>query len=318
MNVKQKDHKVGIKYMEELSIEVMNSFVYIAVSNSKRVDWKTNISGWFTYVDREWSRFRNGNELDQFNEAPLGVWIKVSSPFFDVLQMADFYRRKTNGYFNPTLLSQMETIGYNQSFPFHSVPVQSFVPVSLDEEPFLFDAANCMVYKQTKSKVDLGGIGKGYAVEAAARWLQTNGRVSYGIVDGGGDMKVWSNGEKVWTIGVANPYNDEKEIARMKLKNGAIATSNRIYRSWTQGEKARHHILNGRTGMPVSTNIVQVTVISENCLLAEVGAKIGFLQEENEVKETISDILPNSNFYFVSDTGEKKVMEWRNGDVSGK
>lgn len=316
VNEKQKDRKEGMNNMEELSIEVMNSLVYIAISNCKKTDWKANISGWFTYVDREWSRFQNGNELYQFNEAPTGAWIKVSLPFFDVLQRADFYRRQTNSYFNPLLLSQMETIGYHQSFPFNSVPVQSIVPASQGEEPFLFDATNCMVYKQTESKVDLGGIGKGYAVEAAARWLQTNGRVSFGIVDGGGDLKVWSDGEKIWNIGIADPYNDKKEIAQIKLKNGAIATSNRIYRSWIQGKEERHHILNGRTGMPARTNIVQVTVISESCLSAEVGAKIGFLQEENELKKTISEILPNSNVYLVSDTGEKKLMEWRNGDVS--
>ncbi|WP_342431510.1 hypothetical protein [Neobacillus sp. FSL H8-0543] len=57
----------------------------------------------------------------------------------------------------------------------------------------------------------------------------------YGIVDGGGDMAMWSNGDKTWKIGVMDPFDEEKHIGFF-IKNGGIATSNIIYRSWMQGE----------------------------------------------------------------------------------
>ena len=67
--------------------------------------------------------------------------------------------------------------------------------------PFLFDPKQITVIRTSEGKVDLGGIGKGYTVQAAARWLKNIGGASAGMVDGGGDMTVWSDGLKEWKIG---------------------------------------------------------------------------------------------------------------------
>ena len=82
--------------------------------------------------------------------------------------------------------------------------------------------------------MDLGGIAKGYAVKAIAKWLKKYNHSKFGIVDGGGDIAVWSNGEKTWKIGVMDPFNKEKEIGSVEIQNGGIATSNIVYRSWWQ------------------------------------------------------------------------------------
>lgn len=298
--------------MEHLSMEIMNTSFYVAVSNCEK-SWKDEIRNWLLYVDQQWSRFQENNELHQLNEAKTGEWINVSPTFFDVIQKADLFRKQTNNLFNPMMLRQIQAHGYERSFPFNHRPEQSSIP-ALDHhvEPLLFDPVNLAIYKQEDVKVDLGGIGKGYAVESAARWLQTIGRCSSGIVDGGGDIKVWSHDGKIWSIGIADPYNKEEEIANIRLKNGAIATSNRVFRKWKQGEEEKHHILNGQTGRIAETNIIQATCVATNCLVAEVGAKVSFLVKAHERKSFLRNVDPLNKYLLVTDKSKMIKIEGRN------
>ena len=127
-------------------------------------------------------------------------------------------------------------------------------------------------------RFNLGGIGKGYAVESAASWLKQFAGATNGIVDGGGDISVWSNDEKEWKIGISDPFDQDTDIKQITLKNGSIATSNIVYRSWWQGNQKKHHIINGKTGKPVDSEILQATVVTTNCLDAEVSAKLCFME----------------------------------------
>lgn len=273
--------------MEEiLQLEAMNTSFYIAVTDCKYPDWKQPITAWIQYVEREWSRFQTNNELDHLNGLQIGEKMVLSPPMFDVLLKAEHYKEVTGRLFSPYLFPQMQFHGYKDPFPFQiAPPTNSLMPPVYDKEmaPFEFDAKTSTIKRITDGKVDLGGIGKGYAVQSSSKWLKEIGEARTGIVDGGGDLTVWSDGNKEWMIGVAHPFTKEKEIAQFRLKNGSVATSNTIYRSWLQGKQQKHHILNGKTGMPVESSIIQATAIATNCLDAEVAAKLCFMFNERDL-----------------------------------
>ncbi|MDR6998477.1 FAD:protein FMN transferase [Neobacillus niacini] len=305
MIAKQEDHND----LDTLTIEAMNTSFYIAVTNCKINNWKKVIQGWVRYVEQEWSRFRRGNELDHVNHLKIGEKLTLTSPLFDVLSWAETYRQRTDGFFSPYLLQQMEFHGYQQSFPFitdqlENTPIPSVV--RLKDSPFEFSADESTIIRKGKGQVDLGGIGKGYAVQAAANWLKHIGEAAAGMVDGGGDITVWSNGCKEWRIGVAHPIHEDKEIFQYRLKNGSIATSNTIYRSWKQNETKKHHILNGKTGEPVESNIIQATVTTENCLNAEVAAKLCFMTEKPSIEKQLKMFTKNFSVLLVRQDG--KIM----------
>lgn len=278
------------KKINTLQVSAMNSLFYISVSNSEMDNWKEQITSFLIYVEKEFSRFRQDNELWRFNHFPKDTVVSVSPIFYDLLQKSEEFRLKTGGRFSPFMLCQLEAHGYTQSFPFDK-PVKEYEPhvtYDLEDEPISFHSDYC-VTKKTANKVDLGGIAKGYAVEAIAKWLKKHGRSRYGIVDGGGDLMVWSDGEKTWRIGVMNPFNEDKEIGMFEIQNGAIATSNAMYRSWRQLGINKHHILDGRTGNPVDLEIVQATVVTRNCLDAEIGAKICFMDNHESVLSKLTN-----------------------------
>ncbi|WP_187119039.1 FAD:protein FMN transferase [Bacillus marasmi] len=290
--------------LESVQLNMMNTSFYIAVSDDYQTEWKSPIISYLQYIEREFSRFRPNNELMRLNEAKPATTIKVSPILFDLLQKAEAYRLQTDGRFSPYMLTQMEAHGYNQSFPFKVANSEAgIVHHQMVSQPLTF-LDGCRLIKNTEQKIDLGGIAKGYAVEAIAKWLQKHTKSNYGIVDGGGDMSMWSNGDKTWTIGVMDPFNEEEEIGSFSIRNGGIATSNIIYRSWLQGQCKKHHILDGRTGMPVISEIVQATIVTEHCLDAEISAKICFMDDLLSVKPILSKISPKFNYVLVNSRGK--------------
>lgn len=290
----------------ELAFEAMNTNFFLSVSNSSISNWKEQIIHWFKYVDREWSRFQEENELSKLNNLIIGQRISITPPLFDVLQKAEDYRNKTGGLFSPYLKDLLQYHGYDRSFPFEAAELERGTKTLLvKSSSFVFHPNDFSVTRVAEGQVDLGGIGKGYAVEWAMGWLKRFANVKYGIVDGGGDISVWSNGDKEWKIGISDPFHHNKEIKQITLKNGSIATSNIIYRSWRQGDQKKHHILNGKTGVPVESEIIQATVITSNCLDAEVGAKLCFMETGAALEQQLTKLNLNYKYVLVN----------RNGDV---
>ena len=290
--------------MDSFEMKVMNTTFYIEISNSIILDWKDIISSLLQYFDREFSRFQINNELWRLNQLEKNSTAFVSPVLYDLLKRADDYHLKTDGRFSPYLLTQLEAHGYDQSFPFETSKTP-FVPIDYQtESQQLLFHGNCKIKKMTENKMDLGGIAKGYAVESIAKWLKKYNHSKFGIVDGGGDIAVWSNGEKTWNIGVMDPFNEENEIGSFEIQNGGIATSNIVYRSWWQDGTKKHHLLDGRTGSPVEPKIVQATVVSHQCLDAEIGAKICFMEDPMSVKNGLKRISNQFNFVLVKQDGE--------------
>nr|WP_295970187.1 FAD:protein FMN transferase [uncultured Bacillus sp.] len=296
--------------MEQLEFKGMNTTIYIEVSNCVNSNWQEYIRHWFLYVEREWSRFREDNELAEVNNLLLNQELRINPFLLDILWQAEGYREKTNGLFNPYLKRQMEMNGYNRSFPFQSSLIENgLIEQPCLTSPFLIDRQKNTITRKGKGEIDLGGIAKGYAVEQAAKWLKKTGKAAFGIVDGGGDITVWSDGSKLWRIGVAHPMDQEKEVGQFSMYNGSIATSNSIYRSWKQGETVKHHILDGRTGLPVRSGIIQATVITTNCLDAEVTAKLLFILNQEKRAKCLPKINHEIQYLLVTEA-EEIIKGW--------
>ena len=184
----------------------MNTSFYIAISNDNRTEWKNPILSFLHYIEQEFSRFHSNNELNRFNDTKKDSTIDVSPILYDLLKKAEEYRLQTAGRFSPYMLTQLEAHGYNQSFPFKTAANDSAaIHYQNESQPLIFQEGY-QIIKKTNQKVDLGGIAKGYAVEAASKWLQHQTNSKYGIIDGGGDMAMWSNGEKTWTDWGDGPF----------------------------------------------------------------------------------------------------------------
>ena len=103
-------------------------------------------------------------------------------------------------------------------------------------------------------EIDFGGIGKEYAADRAATILQERG-IAHALVNLGGDLRAvgGQQGGAPWRIGIRHPRRPEPAVvASVDVSDGAIATSGDAERYFEKDGRRYCHLLDARTGMPVS------------------------------------------------------------------
>lgn len=118
--------------------------------------------------------------------------------------------------------------------------------------------------------LDLGGIGKEFAVDQIAEFVSRQG-VSGVLVDFGADVRVIGrppDGRPGWHIGLDDPRQPGRCWCGLGLVEGAVATSGDYVRRFEIAGRRYGHILDPRTGRPVENGCLAVSVLGPNCTLA--------------------------------------------------
>ncbi|MBI1194486.1 MAG: FAD:protein FMN transferase [Gammaproteobacteria bacterium] len=132
----------------------------------------------------------------------------------------------------------------------------------------------------TGMELDLGGIGKEYAVDRCALMIGQRGPVSV-LINFGGDL--FSSGPRrdgrPWTVAIDDPRATGKQgVGTLELRRGAIATSGDAHRYLLKEGIRYSHILDPRTGWPVRDAPHSVTVLADTCTEAGMLATFAMLQ----------------------------------------
>jgi thiamine biosynthesis lipoprotein len=174
-------------------------------------------------------------------------------------------RRQTGGRFDLTVHDAVVAAGYDRTFD--DLPPEGPAPV---------DGSRCgggirvdgnLIELDEGVRIDLGGIGKGYAAENAATILGTAGPC---LVNAGGDIATRGGS---WPIGVET----SGATLTIELETGGLATSGRDRRRWERSGKDLHHLIDPVTGRPAACDLLRATVIAPDAIQAEVWAKALFL-----------------------------------------
>ncbi|GAC1435869.1 MAG: FAD:protein FMN transferase [Chloroflexota bacterium] len=222
------------------------------------------------------SRFLPESELSCLNRRA-GHEVAVSDLLFHVVATAIAAACATGGLYDPTLLHQMTASGYDRSFeglsPRMAPAAGTGVPGGGWQRVRLDRARRCITLP-CGAGLDLGGIAKGMAVDAALARLRHLG-VGTALLDAGGDLAVLGLPRDAagWPIVVPGRGAEWTVV----LHHGAMATSGRARRHWRQGEQERHHLIDPRSGLPAHNGMWSVTTVAARCRDAEVAAKVAFV-----------------------------------------
>ena len=157
------------------------------------------------------------SDLQAIARCCAGEYVKVYQDTLNVLQLALQIERDSQGIFNPAIAPSLVRSGLlPRPHGAVDVPSQSTLASSirLDESH--------VVHVLQPVWIDLGGIAKGYAVDAATVALIEHG-VTNGVVNAGGDLRVF--GETEQHIQLRHPSNPGEQIAIANLRELSCATS---------------------------------------------------------------------------------------------
>lgn len=229
------------------------------------------------------SRFRPNSELNELN-ASAGTFHPVSPILWEVIHGALAAARWTGGLVNPCILNALEHAGYDRSFdllrtgpsgPENRLPSETKErpPVSPDAwRDIALDEKRRAVRLPEGVRLDLGGVGKGWAAWQAARRLSAFGPA---LVDAGGDIAV--SGSRAdgspWPVAIADPLEMQEALGILALRECGLATSGIDYRRWLRNGFWKHHIIDPRRGEPAQTDLMSVTIVAPEALRAEAAAK---------------------------------------------
>jgi thiamine biosynthesis lipoprotein len=222
----------------------------------------------FERLEQIMSRFRPDSELSQLNRAGA---LEASADLAHVIELALAARERTGGRFDPCVHDALVAAGYDRTFAEVTEAGNTFqdAPVCGGE----VRVEGHRVELEACAKLDLGGIGKGYAAERAADILAAAGPC---LVDAGGDIAV--RGWYAWPVGVLTADG----IVTLALERGALATSGSDRRRWMRGGEERHHLIDPRTGRSAESDVLRVTVFADDAVDAEVLAKLLFFAGADE------------------------------------
>jgi len=232
-------------------------------------------------VDSLMSTYKEDSELSRVNRRADEEPVQISPETTEVVAKAIELSKKSGGAFDITVMPLLEIWGFAKGRD-RSVPSQTEIDEKLRLVGYdlveLDPVKREIKLKTEGARIDLGGIAKGYAVDAAVRSLVADG-VDSAIVNAGGDM--YCLGDKTpgqgWRIGVRNPVVQDVLFGYVRIADKAIATSG-DYENYFIVDGVRYsHILDPRTGRPSAGGPHSVTVLAETCADADALATAVFV-----------------------------------------
>jgi thiamine biosynthesis lipoprotein len=217
------------------------------------------------------SSWIDASEISQLNAAAAGQTIQLSTTTLDVLRAARRAYVETDGAFDVTCRPLIEL--WRKAGKLDRLPTAAEIATarSASQWEAIELTETGAVKRRGSARVDLGGIAKGYAIDAAVAALRTAGLES-GLVDVGGDERLFGRGVhgEAWPVAIQDPFGSGT-LCKMRLDATAVCTSGNYARSIQIGQHRYGHIIDPRTGQPAET-AASVTVVARSALLADIWA----------------------------------------------
>ena len=239
------------------------------VSAADARDFQRDAVAWVGQFEARYSRFIPDSLISRINAAAGEHWVDVdpeTDRLFNLCQELFFF---TRGSFDPTALPLIKLWNWKQRPP--------MVPNDAD-----IQAARALVgwnkiqrrpggifLPETGMALDLGGIGKEYAVDCVINLAIQRG-ITNVLVDFGQDVRVLGHApeKKFWWIGLDDATAPGKCWAGVAVTDHAVATSGDYLRNFTLNGRRYGHILDPRTGYPAHNDCRAVSIIAPSCTIA--------------------------------------------------
>jgi thiamine biosynthesis lipoprotein len=267
-------------------------------------DYHDQLKKVFEIINQSMSTYLPDSDISKINRGDTTVI--VDHYFREVFNTSEVVWKATNGYFDPTVGPLVNAFGFGPSGTLKGIDstqidsIRKFVGFQ-----YLKLTDDLKVVKEdSRVYIDFNAIAKGYAIDVLGRVLERNNVENYLIELGGELLSKGVNAQtgNPWIVAIDDPTQLEERtlIKKIKLQDKAMASSGNYRKTRMDpltGAKYVHTI-DPKTGWPKKSNILSVSVLAENCMLADAYAT-AFMAMDLEQTEVFLMEHSNIDAYII-------------------
>jgi thiamine biosynthesis lipoprotein len=249
---------------------LLGTFVEITAAGPERDSLEDAVAAAFAAiakVHRLMSFHDPASDVSRLNRAA-GRPVRVDPWTFDVIAAAVDLNRRSRGAFDITVAPLLQDLGLLPAFD-----APGTTPAPHDAIEFL---SGCRIRLRAGTRVDLGGIAKGFAVDRAVAALRAR-RVAGGLVNAGGDLAAF--GPKAWSVQIRDPRDPRQMIGAVDIVDEALASTGGGFDPFASPSVAKTAVIDARACAPASA-CAGATVRARCALLADALTKVVMIAGE--------------------------------------
>ena len=257
-------------------------------------------------LDYLMSNYKEESELSKVNKNAASEPTTCDNELAYVIEQSLQYSDITDGAFDITIGPLMKKWGFFreqgripgneelksvlESVSYKNIIIGEKVKKSLFRDPSIVKTIS---FRNSGTQIDLGGIGKGYAVDMAIRVLKGNG-INSALINFAGNIYAYGTppGKDSWVVGLQHPRKSEGLLGSFEIRDKAVSTSGDYEKFFTIDGERYSHIIDPRTGNPVK-GIVSVTIVTDSATRADAlstGVFVLGLEKGMDLIEKLSDV----------------------------
>ncbi|MEX2044650.1 MAG: FAD:protein FMN transferase [Opitutus sp.] len=275
---------------------------YATENGARAAEFEREAVGWVQAFEAKYSRFKPDSLVSRINAAAGRSWVEVDGETERLLTLCDILFSLTHGIMDPSALPLIKLWDYKVAQPVIPSPEQLAGALLLIGWKKVRRERGRIFLPMAGMALDFGGFGKEYAVDIVAQIAVEHG-IGNVLVDFGHDIRALGRppGRPCWHVGLEDPKNPGRHDGSMGLTCRGVASSGDYLRCFVLNGRRYGHIIDPRTGWPVSNGCTQVTVVADSCLNAGVLSTTAFVLGVQEGLEFIQG-FPGAEAIFSTAT----------------
>jgi FAD:protein FMN transferase len=241
-------------------------------------DLKARVDLRLALINQQMSTYMDNSELSKLNRIPVDQWVELSPELYEILVLSLELGWLTNGALDVSVGPLVKLWGFGPGSDSlkdqRKVPTQSQINRVLADVGFThleFDLLAGKVRKRRDIQLDLSSIAKGYGVDKLAELLLSAGYQDF-MVEVGGELRLQGNSPRgtPWRIAIEKPGDGFGDVHGAVTLSGVGMATSGDYRIFFEHDGKRFsHLIDPRTGAPITHNLASVTVIAQTTAYAD-------------------------------------------------
>lgn len=304
---KQESKKVEEQFLKNTLVEGTIFGTLYQVTYDSKVNYEKQFDSLFYVINKSMSTYQVNSDISKINRNEV---VEVDVHFKNVFKTSKKIFQETNGAFDPTIGALVNAWDFGPEgkiIDLDSLKINDLMQsVGLDKVSLMDDE----ITKPKSAFLDFNAIAKGYGVDVIGRYLESQNVKNY-LINIGGELRargVNVSSKNLWKVGVENPnFDGSQSINKVVfLKDKSMATSG-TYRKFKVDDNGNRyaHIIDAKTGYPSKTNLLSISVIADDCMIADAYATVFKAMGIEKVKEFLK-MHPELKVYLIFENDKKE------------